>query len=106
MYQPLRPGSPSAGTYSTCDVGGQRVEIAIRQPLRPTGAEPRVMTCDDDVHLLADGAREVSAVVRSELIILPVAMVIVGAYLFFPRLLWFMAWFSTPKAMRPGGGRA
>lgn len=98
FYRPIGPSDGPKYRSTVCDVGGTRMTIEFRKEVPPTGAEPRAVTCDQDVILQAGVAKEISKVVRSNLIMLPVAMVVIGLVLFLPRLLWTMAWFSTPRS--------
>ena len=101
LVRPIKPGSPQVGTWVTCQVNGARVLVEMRADLRPRPDDAAV-TCEADVLLLTGAAREIGQVVRSGLIVLPIAMVVIGGLLFVPRFLWTMAALSTRSKTRMG----
>jgi hypothetical protein len=100
LLRPLGPNSPSASSI-TCTATAPDMQprrLAVSESI--TTAQTATISCDRPVKLVAGSARVAAQTARNPLIVLPIAMVIAGSFLFFPRFSLMLARMGVPFRRR------
>jgi hypothetical protein len=101
LLRPLGPNSPSASSITCTATAQGKPPRTLPVSESITTAETATISCDHPMKLVTGTARVTAQTARSPLILLPIAMIIAGSFLFFPRFSLALARMGVPFRRRP-----